>query len=368
MRTSDFDYHLPPDRIAQSPAQPRDSSRLLVLPRDGGAPIHGRFTDILSYLAPGDLLVANESRVLPARLLGHKRDTGGRVEVLLLRPAADQGGGAPGSLPGNLVWEALVKPGRSIRPGTRLVFSTAAREGRSGPPAGIILEAEVVGRTEIGGRLLRFDSPPEDRIEQLGMMPLPPYIHEQPADPESYQTVYSRVPGSAAAPTAGLHFTPRLLAALRERGVGWATITLHIGLDTFRPVQEDDPTAHPMHREWYELPAATAAAINATRAAGGRVVLVGTTTVRVLETAAAEQGIEAGDELGPTSGWSRLFIYPGFRFRLTDGLVTNFHLPRSTLLMLVSALVGRERLLAAYEEAVQEGYRFYSFGDAMLIL
>ncbi len=369
MRTSDFDYHLPQELIAQTPAEPRDSSRLLVLPRDGGPIAHRRFTDILAYLAPGDLLVANESRVLPARLLGQKATTGGHVEALLLRPGPEQPW-RPRALGGNLVWEALVKPGRSVRPGTRLVFSAAAREGRPGPPAGAVLEATVIGRTEIGGRLLQFDQPPEAWLERVGLMPLPPYIHTPLADPERYQTVYSRVPGSAAAPTAGLHFTPRLLAALREKGVGWATVTLHIGLDTFRPVQEEDPTTHPMHREWYELPAVTAAAINAARAAGRRVVVVGTTTVRVLETVAREQGVgdPPGDELRPASGWSQLFIYPGFRFRVTESLLTNFHLPRSTLMLLVSALAGRERILAAYEEAVRERYRFYSFGDAMLIL
>ena len=227
----------------------------------------------------------------------------------------------------------------------------------------------MVGRTEIGGRLLRFNQPPEPWLDRIGVMPLPPYIHAPLTDPERYQTVYARIAGLAAAPTAGLHFTPRLLTALREKGVGWATVTLHIGLDTFRPVQEDDPRTHPMHREWYELPAATASAINAARAGGGRVIVVGTTTVRVLETVAQEQGLGDGrDTLQPASGWSQLFIYPGFRFRLTDSLITNFHLPRSTLLMLVSALVGRERLLAAYQEAVRETYRFYSFGDAMLIL
>ena len=373
MQTSDFDYLLPPERIAQTPAEPRDSARLLVLPRTDGPVAHRRFTDILSYLQPGDLLVANESRVLPARLFGQKSDTGGRVEALLLRPAAGPGdpAGAPASAsPDKRTWEALVKPGRSIRIGTRLVFSAAARQGRAGPPAGAVLEAEVVGRTEIGARLLRFADPPEPWLEKVGVLPLPPYIHTPLADPERYQTVYSRTPGSAAAPTAGLHFTPRLLAALREHGVGWATVTLHVGLDTFRPVQEDDPTTHPMHQEWYELTAATAAAINATRAAGRRVVVVGTTTVRVLETVARAQGLGDSPDavLAPAAGWTGIFIYPGFRFRLTDALITNFHLPRSTLVMLVSAFAGRERILAAYAEAIREGYRFYSFGDAMLIL
>jgi S-adenosylmethionine:tRNA ribosyltransferase-isomerase len=337
------------------------------LPRAAGPVEHRRFTDILSYLEPGDLLVANESRVLPARLFGHKSATTGRVEALLLRPAAEQPRPSPD---GNLVWEALVKPGRSIRVGTRLIFSSAAREGRPGPPAGAVLEAEVVGRADLGIRLLRFDHPPEPWLERIGVMPLPPYIETPLADPERYQTVYARALGSAAAPTAGLHFTPRLLTALADRGIGWATVTLHVGLDTFRPVQEDDPRTHPMHREWYELPPATAAAINATRAAGRRVVVVGTTTMRVLETVAQEQalGDTAGALLQPAGGWSQLFIYPGFHFRVADALITNFHLPKSTLLMLVSAFAGQDRILAAYATAVAEHYRFYSFGDAMLII
>jgi S-adenosylmethionine:tRNA ribosyltransferase-isomerase len=365
MRTSDFDYHLPPDQIAQTPAEPRDASRLLVLHRDTGALEHRIFRDIGAYLRPGDLLVANESRVIPARLFGEKVLTGGRVEALLLRPTADAAGTlatAPPPADTALLWEALVQPGRSIRPGTRLRFAA--------PHGGPVIEAEVVGRTEVGGRVLRFTAPPGPWLERFGLLPLPPYIKQQPADPERYQTVYSQTRGSAAAPTAGLHFTPRLLAALQAKGVGFATVTLHVGLDTFRPVQEDDPTTHPMHREWYELGPEAARAINATRAGGGRVVAVGTTSVRVLETAARDQrlGDPGHATLAPASGWSDLFIYPGFRFRLTDVLLTNFHLPRSTLLMLVSALVGRERLLATYATAVQEGYRFFSFGDAMLII
>jgi S-adenosylmethionine:tRNA ribosyltransferase-isomerase len=365
MRTSDFDYHLPTELIAQTPATPRDSSRLLVLPRDEGPVEHRRFTDVLSYLRPGDLLVANESRVIPARLFGEKVSTGGRVETLLLRPVADDAGTLPATPPPAetaLLWEALVKPGRSIRPGTRLRFTAA--EGSA------VLEAEVVGRTAIGGRVLRFADPPAPWLERFGLLPLPPYIKQTPTDPERYQTVYARTRGSAAAPTAGQHFTPRLLAALRGKGVGFTTVTLHVGLDTFRPVQEEDPTTHPMHHEWYELNAEAATAINATRAAGGRIIAVGTTSVRVLETAARDQAL--GDPghptLAPAAGWTNLFIYPGFRFRLVDSLLTNFHLPRSTLLMLVSAFAGREPILAAYTTAVREGYRFFSFGDAMLIL
>jgi S-adenosylmethionine:tRNA ribosyltransferase-isomerase len=364
MQTSDFDYHLPPEQIAQTPAEPRDASRLLVLHRATGLLEHRIFRDIGAYLRPGDLLVANESRVIPARLFGEKVVTGGRVEALLLRPTADATGtlaAAPPPAETARLWEALVQPGRSLRPGTRVRFAA--------PQGGPVIEAEVVGRTEVGARVLRFSEPPGPWLDRFGILPLPPYIKQQPADPERYQTVYAQTRGSAAAPTAGLHFTPRLLAALRSKGVGFTTVTLHVGLDPFRPVQEDDPTTHPMHREWYELGAEAAAAITAARAAGGRIVAVGTTSVRVLETVARDQAL--GDPghapLAPGSGWTDLFIYPGFRFRLTDVLLTNFHLPRSTLLMLVSAFAGRDRILATYATAVQEGYRFFSFGDAMLI-
>ncbi len=365
MRTSDFDYHLPHEQIAQTPAEPRDASRLLVLHRDSGVIEHRVFRDIGLYLRPGDLLVANESRVIPARLFGEKVLTGGRVEALLLRPSLDATGTLDGASPAAetaLLWEALVQPGRSIRPGTRLRFAA--------PQNGPVIEAEVVGRTEVGGRVLRFTAPPAPWLERFGLLPLPPYIKQTPADPERYQTVYAQTRGSAAAPTAGLHFTPRLLAALQAKGIGFTTVTLHVGLDTFRPVQEEDPTTHPMHHEWYECGVEATAAINTARAAGGRIVAVGTTSVRVLETIARAQhlGDPGHATLAPASGWTDLFIYPGFRFRLTEVLLTNFHLPRSTLLMLVSALVGRERLLAAYATAVQEGYRFFSFGDAMLIV
>ncbi|MGH2514165.1 MAG: tRNA preQ1(34) S-adenosylmethionine ribosyltransferase-isomerase QueA, partial [Ktedonobacterales bacterium] len=343
--------------IAQTPLEPRDSSRLLVLHRDAGAIEHRIFHDIGDYLRPGDLLVANQSRVLPARLRGQKAPTGGAVEVLLLAIRSDHG---PDT------WEALVRPGRRIAEGQRIVFGDGA------------LTAEVLERTPSGGRIVRFTAPDGDvpaALARLGSMPLPPYIHEPLADAERYQTVYARLPGSAAAPTAGLHFTPALLAALEARGVGLAFVTLHIGLDTFRPIAEENLDQHAMHSEEIELDAATAAHINATRRDGGRIVAVGTTAVRTLEAVAglaAEQralGELPDDALVlPYRGRTALFIRPGYTFRAVDVMLTNFHLPRSTLVVLVSAFAGRERILAAYEEAVAHEYRFYSFGDAMLIL
>jgi S-adenosylmethionine:tRNA ribosyltransferase-isomerase len=359
MRIDQFDYILPTDLIAQTPIEARDSSRLLVLHRDTGQIEHRRFYEIYEYLDPGDLLVANESRVLPARLVGHKIPSGGKVEVLLLRPLphAEEEGGEPS------VWEALVTPGRRIHDGTTLVFGDPA----NGPH----LEAAVVSRTGSGGRILRFDRPPRPLLDALGQMPLPPYIHETLSDPERYQTVYARIEGSAAAPTAGLHFTERLIDELREKGVGFATLTLHVGLDTFRPVHEDLVEEHPMHKEWYHLPSEAASAINQARSQGHRVVAVGTTSVRVLETVAHLQGIEAGDnerQVCSAQGWSDLYIIPGALFGLVDRMITNFHLPRTTLLMLVSAFAGRDLIMNAYNEAIRERYRFYSFGDAMLIL
>ncbi|MFN8483101.1 MAG: tRNA preQ1(34) S-adenosylmethionine ribosyltransferase-isomerase QueA [Anaerolineae bacterium] len=357
LRTSDFDYHLPPDRIAQTPAEPRDSSRLLVLDRASGRRSHRRFRDLPDLLRPGDLLVANDSRVRPARLLGRKA-SGGRVELLLLKPVDAT------------TWETLAR-GHRLAPGARLVFG----DGQ--------VNAQIVGVTGAGGRLVRFDAPVEPLLPDLGHVPLPPYIHEHLDDPERYQTVYSRVVGSAAAPTAGLHFTGALIERLDTLGIGMAFVTLHVGLDTFRPVEVEDARSHVMHSEWAELSADTAAAIAAVRAAGGRVVAVGTTAVRVLESAAlASAGIDPGHSqdfaalprpaapppLAPYSGWTRLFITPGYQVRAVDALITNFHLPRSTLLMLVSAFAGREAMLAAYDEAVAEGYRFFSFGDAMLIV
>ncbi len=347
LRTADFDYALPADLIAQTPAEPRDAARLLVLPRAGGPCAHTAFRNIGTYLRAGDLLVLNRTRVLPARLVGRRADgAGGRVEALLLR--RDDAG----------TWEALVRPARRLRPGTRLVFGA----GR--------LSGEVIARTEHGTARLRLaPEPVEPLLAEVGEVPLPPYIRAWHGDPERYQTVYAAEPGSAAAPTAGLHFTPELLVALERQGVALAYITLHIGLDTFRPVHVEDFRQHRMHREYCTVPPEVVAAVERARAGGGRVIAVGTTTVRALESAALAAGAPtAARPLAPYSGWTDLFITPGFRFRVIDGLITNFHLPRSTLLLLVSALVGRERLLAAYAEAIARRYRFYSFGDAMLIL
>lgn len=345
MRTSDFDYHLPPELIAQSPADPRDSSRLLVLGRRRLE--HRGFRDITEYLRPGDLLVANRSRVIPARLMGVRESTATPVEMLLLRPAADARSVDE--------WEVLLKPARRLKAGTRVAFG----EGE--------LVATVLSSNGLGVRKVRLESdePLDQVVDRLGRVPLPPYIRDYSGDPERYQTVYADVRGSAAAPTAGLHFTLELMSRVRELGARFAFVTLHIGIDTFRPVQEEDPTEHPMHREYYEVPEEVAEEIMAAKADGRRVIAVGTTTVRVLESVATEDvppTVQAG------SGWTELFIYPGYRFKVVDALITNFHLPRSTLVMLVSALAGRERLLEAYREAVEQQYRFYSFGDAMLVV
>ncbi len=351
MEIADFDYNLPADRIAQTPVEPRDSSRLLVVHRDSGAFEHRTFSDVGDYLVAGDLLVANESRVLPARLHGEKDGSGGRVELLLLAVRGDLG---PDT------WEALVRPGRRIHAGQPLIFGGGA------------LTAEVLDRTPSGGRLVRLAAPDGDvprAIERLGSVPLPPYIREPLADDERYQTVYARQPGSAAAPTAGLHFTEELLSTLQARGVATAFVTLHIGLDTFRPIAETSLDEHVMHSEEIDVSAETAARINATRAGGGRVVAVGTTAVRTLESVAgiaSERG--SSETVVAYRGRTSLFIRPGYQFRAVDAMITNFHLPKSTLLVLVSAFASRELMLRAYEEAVREGYRFYSFGDAMLIL
>ncbi len=349
LRTADFDYELPAELIAQTPAEPRDAARLLVVPRDGGPFEHAVFRDLPRYLSPGDLLVLNRTRVLPARLRGRRVDAGGgRVEMLLLHPTGD---GA---------WEALIRPARSLRPGTPLVFGA----GR--------LRATVEARTEAGTARVRFHTEPDEALlRELGEMPLPPYIHAWHGDPERYQTVYAEIPGSAAAPTAGLHFTPALLADLRAQGIGISFVTLHVGLDTFRPIHEDDPRAHAMHREYCEVPAEVLEATQAARAAGRRVIAVGTTSVRALESAAARRAPPAPHAAAGAESyadWTSLYITPGYRYLAIDGLITNFHLPRSTLLLLVSALIGRERLLDAYREAIRLRYRFYSFGDAMLIL
>ncbi len=339
LRIEEFDYELPPDRIAQEPVEPRDAARLLVLHRSTGEMEHRIFRDLPRYLRPGDALVVNESRVLPARLRGRRQPTGGKVELLLLRELAPDR------------WEALGRPGKRLRPGTRVAFG----EGR--------LEGTVEEVTEAGTRIVRFSAPVRPLLSELGEVPLPPYIHRPLEDPERYQTVYARPEGSAAAPTAGLHFTPRLLAELEGMGVQIHRVVLHVGIDTFRPLPEGEVEGHRMHAEWIRIDAETAEALNRVRAQGGRIVAVGTTSVRVLETAADEAG-----RLRPFEGWTRLFIYPGYRFRAVDALITNFHLPRTTLILLVAAFAGRERVLRAYREAVARGYRFYSFGDAMLIL
>ena len=356
MRIADFDYELPPELIAQTPLEPRDSSRLLVVQRATSTLEHRTFRDLLTYLRPGDLLVANQSRVLPARLLGEKEPSGGQVEVLLLAVRGDLGPDC---------WEALVRPGRRVQAGQRLSFGGGA------------LTAEVLDRTAASGRVIRLsarEGTVSAALDLLGSMPLPPYIHTPLADQERYQTVYARTPGSAAAPTAGLHFTPELLAELHQRGIEMAYVTLHVGLDTFRPVGEERLDEHAMHSEEIELDAATADQINATRRAGGRIVAVGTTSVRVLESVAALTAEGAGEGGGvrrvvaPYRGRTSLFILPGHQFRAVDAMITNFHLPRSTLLVLVSAFAGRELIARAYAEAIEQRYRFYSFGDAMLIL
>ncbi len=340
MKRSDFYFELPEELIAQTPSARRDHSRLMHLDRRTGAVEHRHFYDLPEYLEPGDCLVLNDSRVLPARLLG-RRMTGGAVEVVLL---TDQDGG---------VWECLTRPGRKTRPGTELEFG----EGK--------LTATVVGETTGGNKLLQFHYTGIflEILEELGKMPLPPYIHEELEDSERYQTVYSRVTGSAAAPTAGLHFTPELLDQIRAKGVRVCFVTLHVGLGTFRPVKAENIEDHEMHAEYCVIPEETATAVNETHANGGRVIAVGTTSCRTLESRA-----DADGRLAPYSGWTNIFIYPGYRYKCIDGLVTNFHLPESTLIMLVSAFAGRENVMRAYHEAVEKRYRFFSFGDAMLIL
>ena len=342
MKTSDFDYHLPQTSIAQTPAEPRDSSRLLVFDRAAGTLSHRIFHQIIDYVRPGDLLVLNQTRVIPARIFARK-PTGGRVELLLLRREDA------------LTWEALVG-GKGLTSGKTLTVE-------DGP------SAEILEVLEGSRRRIRFETPIEPYFPVVGHVPLPPYIHADLKDPERYQTVYSREPGSAAAPTAGLHFTPRLLEELQAKGVRLAYVTLHVGLDTFAPVTEDDPAAHHIHTEWCELPQSTADAINETRAAGGRIIAVGTTSVRTLESAALQSKIQnPKSKINPFTGSTSLYILPGFQFCVVDAMLTNFHLPKSTLLMLVSAFARRETILHAYQTAIEEGYRFFSFGDAMLII
>ena len=341
MKTSDFYYELPPELIAQTPLEPRDSSRLMVLDRTSGEIIHRHFRDIGAYLHPGDLLVLNNSRVLPARLFGRREDTGGDVELLLLEQKSQDS------------WETLVKPGKRAREGARIVFGDG------------LLTGEIAAVQEDGNRIIRFELREDEAffplLDQLGQMPLPPYITAELADQERYQTVYSKTVGSAAAPTAGLHFTPQLLDALRAGGVETAEVTLHVGLGTFRPVKAEEIADHHMHSEHYWIPAETAERINAAKARGSRVIAVGTTSCRTLESAAAQ------GELRACSGSTDIFIYPGYQFRCIDGLITNFHLPESTLIMLTAAFCGRENILHAYKTGVREGYRFFSFGDAMFI-
>jgi len=339
MKTADFDYQLPPERIAQHPPAERDAARMLVLDPIADRLIDSAVRKLPRFLEPGDLLVLNDSRVLPARLLG-RRDDGGEAEVLLLRSLNGAGDR----------WEALTRPSRRLPAGSRIRFHDSV--------LGASIEEQRAGTA-----VIHLDGPtdPLEEVRRIGEMPTPPYIKEHLTDQERYQTVYSREEGSAAAPTAGLHFTPRLLNAIRDRGVQTAFVTLHVGLDTFRPVRVDNPSEHEMHREWYRIDGATADAVTATRARGGRVVAVGTTCVRVLESAAEGNGVRAG------TAWTSLLILPGHRFRVVDGMLTNFHLPKSTLLMLVSAFAGRDRVLHAYQYAIQAGYRFYSFGDCMFI-
>ena len=340
MKTSDFNYQLPEELIAQTPLERRDGSRLMVLNRETGEIQHKHFYDVIDYLNPGDCLVMNDSRVLPARLMGH-RPTGGVVEVLLLRDL------------GNKCWECLCKPGRKMQVGNEVIFGDGE------------LTAVVREVREDGNRVVefRYEGIFLEVLERLGKMPLPPYIKEELQDQERYQTVYSKVLGSAAAPTAGLHFTPELLEQIKAKGVNIGYVTLHVGLGTFRPVKEDEITDHEMHSEYCVISQETADLINRTKANGGRCICVGTTSCRTLESWAAEDG-----HMEAKAGWTNIYIYPGYRFKVMDGLVTNFHLPESTLIMLVSALYGYEKTMAAYKVAVEEKYRFFSFGDAMLIL
>ena len=339
MKTSDFDFQLPEELIAQTPLERRDSSRLLTLDKNTGAVGHQHFYDLPRFLRPGDFLVLNDSRVLPARLIGH-RPTGGACEVLLL---ADRGGD---------LWECLVRPGRKLKPGAQVLFG----DGQ--------LTATVEAELNDGKRAVRFHYQGIflEILERLGRMPLPPYIKAELQDQERYQTVYSKVVGSAAAPTAGLHFTPELLEQVREMGVKVCYVTLHVGLGTFRPVKAEEITDHEMHSEFCMISRETAGVINETKKNGGRIICVGTTSCRTVESFAAEDGT-----MSERSGWTNIFIYPGYKFKVLDALITNFHLPQSTLIMLVSALAGRESILAAYETAVRERYRFFSFGDAMFI-
>lgn len=341
MKLTDFNYNLPQELIAQDPLEKRDNSRLMVLNRQNGTLMHKHFHDVIDYLNPGDCLVVNDTKVIPARLMGVKKETGATIEVLLLKRIEDK------------VWETLVKPGKKAKIGTQISFGDG------------ILLGEVIDTVEEGNRLIRFEYTGifEEILDQLGQMPLPPYITHQLQDKDRYQTVYAEHSGSAAAPTAGLHFTKELLEKIKDKGIEIAHVTLHVGLGTFRPVKVDNILDHHMHSEFYIIEQRDADVINKTKASGGRVVSVGTTSTRTLETVAQENGMVCAK-----SGWTDIFIYPGYQFKVVDALITNFHLPESTLLMLVSALSDRETILHAYEVAVEQQYRFFSFGDAMLIL
>jgi S-adenosylmethionine:tRNA ribosyltransferase-isomerase len=339
LKISDFDYDLPQKYIAQTPIEPRDSARMLVLDRQTGNVEHPRFHHLPNYLRPGDLLVLNETRVIPARLNARKVPTGGKVEILLLEKKEDR------------IWEVMVG-GKGLNVGRTLQIE-------KGPMA------EIIAVLDGPKRLIKFHEPLSPNLNQVGSVPLPPYIHEKLVDPNRYQTIYAREPGSSAAPTAGMHFTNNLMGRLEAAGIEFARVVLHIGLDTFLPVTEVDPQDHPIHTEWCRVSAAVAEKINQSKRAGGRVIAVGTTSVRAVESAALE---DAGGIVRPFQGPTDLFILPGFKFQVVDAMVTNFHLPRSTLIMLVSAFAGRKRILSMYERAKEEGYRFYSFGDAMLII
>ena len=341
MKTSDFYYDLPQELIAQDPLEDRSSSRLMHLSLKDGSIEHRHFTDVLDYMEEGDCLVINDTKVIPARLYGHKEETGALIEILLLKRRE------------NDIWECLVKPGKKARPGAKITFGNG------------ILKGEIIDVVDEGNRLIQFhyEGIFEEILDQLGEMPLPPYITHKLKDKNRYQTVYAKNEGSAAAPTAGLHFTKELLEKVKEKGVNIAHVTLHVGLGTFRPVKVDDVESHHMHSEFYIVEEDQAKLINDTKKAGKRVIAVGTTSCRTLESATGEDGI-----LKSGSGWIEIFIYPGYHFKMIDALITNFHLPESTLVMLVSALAGKENIMHAYETAVQEKYRFFSFGDAMIII
>ena len=378
MEVKDFYYDLPEELIAQDPLEKRDESRFMVIHRDTGEIEHRKFHDIIEYLNSGDCLVINDTKVIPARLLGEKEETGAAIEVLLLKDASERYAELAKSEKNTRIWECLVKPGKKMKPGARVVFGKDEATGEA------LLSAEVIDTVEEGNRIIRFeyDGIWEEVLDKLGEMPLPPYITHKLQDKTRYQTVYAKNEGSAAAPTAGLHFTRELLKEIEDKGIKIARLTLHVGLGTFRPVKVEKIEEHHMHTEYYELTQEAADIINETRAKGGRVISVGTTSTRTLETIGTLQGLHKNEsavtsdvksdsflqEIKPASGWTNIFIYPGYEFKVVDSLITNFHLPESTLIMLVSAFYNRDDVMAAYEEAVKERYRFFSFGDAMMLI